>query len=84
MFCPPFRLAVRWRRRGHGVFSRDAALKVTGFSSALLSGDGDGPGSPGLFSLCCRHVLRSGHSGKLTVGRNDRSRGAANILRNRK
>lgn len=46
MFCPPFRLAVSWKqpRREHGTFSRDAALKVTGVSSAGLCGDGDSPG----------------------------------------
>ena len=38
--CPPSRRPESRRRpcRGHGAFSRDAALKVTGASSALLCG----------------------------------------------
>lgn len=65
MFCPPFRLAVKWRKpRGeHGAFSRDAALKVTGVSSALLCSDGDDPVVRSV-SQCYCHVLRSGHNGR--------------------
>lgn len=59
---------MSWKqpRREHGTFSRDAALKVTGVSSAGLCGDGDSPGGrrclPLSLSLGCCHVLRSGHS----------------------
>lgn len=80
---PPFRPAPRQTqpRRERGAFSRDAAQEKSGVSSALPCGDEDGEMTAVTpsFSSCRRHVLRSGHNERATLGRSDRSTSATRI-----